>query len=735
MRGANNKQTPPSPGGACFTETPAKGFQMLNTTPGSFKSTASAPSGDVACFTILAAHGARLSKEYRLAADGNVVTDSGTRLQYGGYEVVAVDASDPVAALAKIGRVLEDLQAYKALVLGVPRDGTTTGEITVKARYAEAETDALTRSLMHFGWPEGPGLLLLDADACTGLREVLCTLYPPFADVAVLIRPSASASVVDPKTGERLKAGEHVYVIIDEPALAKETLQALVRLAWCAGRGGFLKLTKAGSVLVYGPVDATVGSPERLSYEGAISIGPGLATLPRACRVAGGNGVLCARALLDYAQIHAPVERFDELVAAAKAEPAFVAERERVQTAHRSSYVRAAAARGRPHAQAEAEYDKTIGRQGIPFMVTKAMKAELRARGVSDEQIAEMTPRQAWNILNKEGEREIVPLPPDHVLYWPNGEAFTVADIIADPKAFHGKECCDPVEGADYQSKNCAKIYAEPPQIFIHSFAHGGAFAYTAPLDWPDWSLRLSPFADLLRKWRAEHPDDWGFFTPPLPVVKLGPRLSKNTDAAETILLGAKVPLFQRGAKLVRPVVTQVQSFHGETTSAPQLHEITLPYLRDALCRHALWRKFDVRSKKWTATQPPKDAAQGLLDRFGDWRFPVIAGIIGTPTLRPDGTILAAPGHDAATQLLLIDPPAMPAIPERPTRADAATALNLLKELLAEFPFVDEVSRAVALSAQISTVCRGAFPIVPVHIVDAPTAGTGKSYLLSTQAV
>jgi hypothetical protein len=54
---------------------------------------------------------------------------------------------------------------------------------------------------------------------------------------------------------------------------------------------------------------------------------------------------------------------------------------------------------------------------------------------------------------------------------------------------------------------------------------------------------------------------------------------------------------------------------------------------------------------------------------------------------------------------------------------------------MAEFPFAvddDGVSLSVALSAQISTVCRGAYPIVPVHIVDAPAAGSGKSYLLST---
>jgi hypothetical protein len=128
------------------------------------------------------------------------------------------------------------------------------------------------------------------------------------------------------------------------------------------------------------------------------------------------------------------------------------------------------------------------------------------------------------------------------------------------------------------------------------------------------------------------------------------------------------------------------------------------------------------------------EAAQVLLERYGDWDFRVISGIISTPTMRPDGTILSKLGYDPTTQLLLIDPPAMPDIPERPTRDDALRELGVLKDLISEFPFVaDEgVSLAVGLSAIISAVCRGAFPIVPVHIIDAPEAGTGKSYLLST---
>ena len=218
------------------------------------------------------------------------------------------------------------------------------------------------------------------------------------------------------------------------------------------------------------------------------------------------------------------------------------------------------------------------------------------------------------------------------------------------------------------------------------------------------------------------------------PVIKYGP-LSVMADRAAKVLLAAAVPFYQRGNRLVRPVVLPVQTFGGKSATAAQLVEVDLYYLRDTLCQKSRWMKFDKRSNKWLAAFPSADAAQVLLKRFGDWTFPTLAGIITTPTLRPDGTILKDAGYDPATQLLLIDPPPMPEIPEHPTKDDALAALKRLKDLMAEFPFADDddgVSLSVALSAHVSTVCRGAYPIVPVHIVDAPAAGSGKSYLLST---
>jgi putative DNA primase/helicase len=71
----------------------------------------------------------------------------------------------------------------------------------------------------------------------------------------------------------------------------------------------------------------------------------------------------------------------------------------------------------------------------------------------------------------------------------------------------------------------------------------------------------------------------------------------------------------------------------------------------------------------------------------------------------------------------------MPTVLVRPSVEDAQRALQLLEELLAEFPFADDVSKAVALSALMTPIVRGAFPVAPMHVCSATAAGSGKSYL------
>src|SRR5262249_16606419 len=153
---------------------------------------------------------------------------------------------------------------------------------------------------------------------------------------------------------------------------------------------------------------------------------------------------------------------------------------------------------------------------------------------------------------------------------------------------------------------------------------------------------------------------------------------------------------------------------------------VTQPYMVDLLCKAAKWQRYDRRLKRNVRINPPDNIASVILHRCGEWKFNEVVGVITTPTLRPDGSLLVQPGYDPITRMILMGPPPMPAVAERPTRDNAMAALSLLDGLLDEFPFADTASRSVALSALITPVVRGAFTVAPMHAACAPVAGSGK---------
>jgi putative DNA primase/helicase len=215
-----------------------------------------------------------------------------------------------------------------------------------------------------------------------------------------------------------------------------------------------------------------------------------------------------------------------------------------------------------------------------------------------------------------------------------------------------------------------------------------------------------------------------------LPTIEIKDgQLSELATTAEALLIDAGVPLYQRGGELVRPIIETVDASRGRKTEVAQLRILDPVYLRDLLARHAIWLRYDKKEDQLNQTNPPYVTATTVMARAGEWRFKAITGVISTPTMRPDGSLLTAQGYDDVTGLLLVEPPQMPAMPDQPTRADAEAALKLIEGLLVNFPFADEVSRAVALSAIITPIVRGAFAVTPMHASRAPTAGTGKSFL------
>jgi putative DNA primase/helicase len=216
--------------------------------------------------------------------------------------------------------------------------------------------------------------------------------------------------------------------------------------------------------------------------------------------------------------------------------------------------------------------------------------------------------------------------------------------------------------------------------------------------------------------------------------VRAGER-HKAADEGIAALQAASVAFYQRGSALVRVSDVRARSMTGEVIMVPGITAVTPAILERALGQTATWQRFDEKKAETVRIDPPRPVVMQILDMVGEWPFAPLAGVIGCPTLRHDGSLLSAEGYDLATGLVLRSEVPMPPLSEFPTRSEAETAVSLLVELLGEFPFVDDVSKAVTLSMVMTPVLRGAMPAAPMHLATAPEAGTGKSYLADTASV
>jgi hypothetical protein len=118
-----------------------------------------------------------------------------------------------------------------------------------------------------------------------------------------------------------------------------------------------------------------------------------------------------------------------------------------------------------------------------------------------------------------------------------------------------------------------------------------------------------------------------------------------------------------------------------------------------------------------------------LFDSTSYPHLPVLSGLARQPYLRPDGSLMMAAGYDAGTGLFGVFDARAFSIPENPSRADAEAALAVLRDLLAEFSFVDEVDSVAALTAMLTASIRPRLPAAPMFHARAHMLGSGKSYL------
>lgn len=213
--------------------------------------------------------------------------------------------------------------------------------------------------------------------------------------------------------------------------------------------------------------------------------------------------------------------------------------------------------------------------------------------------------------------------------------------------------------------------------------------------------------------------------------------LHNSINSAEYVLTSNKLGIFQRGGQLVRIIPeasspkknNKKEEVIRRSPDSLLIAEVDPIYLTELLSKNANWMRFDERKDDWIARDCPEKIAKHLIARR-EWNVPVLTGIIQAPTLRADGSILEINGHDEETGLyfdsgnILFNP-----VPVNPSKEDALNALNVLNGLLKDFPFENEESRSVIISAILTALVRKSLRTAPLHGITAPKMASGKSLL------
>ena len=190
-----------------------------------------------------------------------------------------------VDSLLEFDKALDKLKPKQAIVLGLSEyeDGyiaTQNNLSSMKSKHSEYEV--ITRSKEYFEF-DNEAIILFDIDADDGdnvdchsyedIKNIMNQLDPQFEDAEILIRHSSSSHIYKWEKGSKVLtngAGSyHIYIRMVNVDSLSSYIKSLEQRAWMLGYG-YIKVSKAGSLLERQVFDSAVFSPERLVFEAAV---------------------------------------------------------------------------------------------------------------------------------------------------------------------------------------------------------------------------------------------------------------------------------------------------------------------------------------------------------------------------------------------------------------------------------------------------------------------------------
>lgn len=219
------------------------------------------------------------------------------------------------------------------------------------------------------------------------------------------------------------------------------------------------------------------------------------------------------------------------------------------------------------------------------------------------------------------------------------------------------------------------------------------------------------------------------------PKVVIGVDEHRVIDEA-VAALASDDHVFRRGTMLVT-IVRDTEKPKGikRPENSPRISAIPLPIIRERLTANMRWiqlKEVEGVMEEFPA-HPPMWAVNAVNAR-GQWKeIRRLEGVVESPVIRYDGSVLSEPGYDPITGLYYAPNCEMDPLGESLSIEDAKQAVETLKEVVVDFPFDKESHRSAWFASVLTPFARFAYEgPTPLFLVEANTPGTGKGLLCDT---
>lgn len=269
----------------------------------------------------------------------------------------------------------------------------------------------------------------------------------------------------------------------------------------------------------------------------------------------------------------------------------------------------------------------------------------------------------------------------------------TIADALSDPERYDQADTLDPLEPEYNNYHAVGKLYLMEGRPTLHTFAHGGK-VYRL--------FKQSRFIQHANGSTAETTNDT------LALMRIMPNYFDMGGQLVAVKGGRVVPMTEH---LLSYELGSIAQYYIEKTD----------------------KKGNVLT---TFIDPPSNVVRQIMSmnaQTGNGNtqrgLKPLKAVITAPTITADNHVVYKRGYDADTCLYLatsdeITPPA-----SNPTIEEITAAYRSIMDIIDTFKLKNDIDKSVVLSAFLTAVIRPAIDKAPIYALDAPTKGSGKTYL------